>query len=46
MGYGTLERDSLITLKCALELAMKKLGTSSQRYKDMNYELSRIMREM
>ena len=46
MGYESTERDSLITLKYALEFAMKKLGSkggcNSQMYKDVNYELGRV----
>lgn len=42
MGYENVEKDSLITLRSALRIAMKGLRHTDQMYKDMNFELGRI----
>jgi len=48
MGYESLERDSLITLRYALNLAVKRfkfIGEGNQQIcKDMFYEFGRIDR--
>ena len=48
MGYESLEKDSLITVRYALNLAVKRLksiGEGNQQIcKDMSYELGRVER--
>lgn len=47
MGYESVEKDSLITLKTALEGYIKKVAApESQQWKDANYELNRIRAEI
>ncbi len=51
MGYETLEKDSLITLKVVLDRYIESVKnkiqrTHSQRYSDAKYELDRINSEL
>ena len=50
MGYESLEKDSLITIRYALNLAVRRLkfiGEGNQQIcKDMNYEFGRIDRRL
>jgi len=50
MGYESVEKDSLITLRYALNLAVKRLKSigehNGQMYLDMNYEFGRVNKRL